>query len=792
MAGFGRWSVALVAAAAASVWIGLDHLAVRLAGPPGFDVVYRDEQGATLARRSAPYLLAPDVLDGPRPGGVLEARAAFLSRSTGDYAFTLGSAGASSLMLDGAVLVRPRLERSQTVTRRLDAGLHSLAVSVRPGGRESGFALGIRLPGEPWRGRLIGPGDVVALSLADAQERLGSRAPLWLALLGWMPAATVALLLGLALLAVGPRRVLGWVDELASDEGGRRLCAALAFVAIVLPSLASLAQPGYYACHEEESYIVRLEQYQKALAGGVPMGRWFPDPVLGRGYPFLCLYAPLLYLIARPLLALGVTPLVFLKVLSAAAVTAGAWAIYRLIRRGVSSSAALLGTAVYVYAPYLHTDLFVRADIAETLGFAAFPLALLALDRVLDPRPTGLGRFASESLRDVGVLALALGALGTSHNIIAYFSIYFLALWMAVRWLGGELDRAGFRRALAGGVLGFLLTIFYAIPALVDSRRVWIEGITHGYYSYKRNFIPVGHYLFSSVRNNFMRLHLGWPAAVLLMLGLAALMVQRRRGGKFLRPLLIAESVVGCGCAFLLATRLGRAFYLVVPLAKFVEFPWRMLLFSACLAPLSAAALDLLVARPWVRRAVGMGGAAVVVLLALPTSGAPAPLLRHHVSSENFLLSNPIDYVTSMNEYLPRTVQTDVPFFGLVARPRGAAGAEILSQSRSPGRYRAEVRAGQPAVIEFNAHWFPGWRATVDGRAVRIGPRGDAPMDQGGLIHVPVPAGVHQVEISYGRTPLRWVCDLISLAALALALALVSIGFFRSWTIHEMGSKLAR
>src|SRR5260370_22788215 len=113
---------------------------------------------------------------------------------------------------------------------------------------------------------------------------------------------------------------------------------------------------------------------------------------------------------ARLMLALGVAPLVFLKVLSAAAVTAGAWAIYRLIRRRASSAAALLGTAVYVYAPYLHTDLFVRADIAETLGFAAFPLALLALDRVLDPRPPGPGRFAPETLRDVALLGLALAA----------------------------------------------------------------------------------------------------------------------------------------------------------------------------------------------------------------------------------------------------------------------------------------------------------------------------------------------------------------------------------------------
>src|SRR5260370_26637536 len=109
--------------------------------------------------------------------------------------------------------------------------------------------------------------------------------------------------------------------------------------------------PGYYACHEEESYIVRLIEYDWAFRGGVPMGRWWPDPVLGRGYPFLCLYAPLLYLLSGPLLWLGIAPLTVVKMMSAALVAVGGLALYLLARRRTGRPASLLALALYLSAP---------------------------------------------------------------------------------------------------------------------------------------------------------------------------------------------------------------------------------------------------------------------------------------------------------------------------------------------------------------------------------------------------------------------------------------------------------
>ena len=129
---------------------------------------------------------------------------------------------------------------------------------------------------------------------------------------------------------------------------------------------------------------MRLVEYAIAIRDGVPMGRWWPDPVFGRGYPFLCLYAPLLYLVATPFMLLGVSGLAIIKIVSALLVVAGIAGTYGVARRRASRPAALAAVVLFVYAPYLQTDLWIRADIAESLGFACFPLTLFALDVALD------------------------------------------------------------------------------------------------------------------------------------------------------------------------------------------------------------------------------------------------------------------------------------------------------------------------------------------------------------------------------------------------------------------------
>lgn len=770
------WPATAALAGALVVWLAVEALAWRVPGPPGFDVTISDAGGALLTRARAEKLLTPEIAPTPPPHARLVARATFLAARSGVYVWQLGASCASSLRVDGVELYAPRPGRVAFKQQLLAAGLHELEIAMPDADGAGAIAFGVRPPWRPWRGALAGPGFVVALPRAEVAARLGAHPVAMLWLLGAAPTLVLLIALvvvGLGLGAAGRARVRAFAAALVDDEAGRRFLVALAFVVLVVPLLSPLLQPGFFACGEEESYIVRLGEYAKAIRGGVPLGRWWPDPVLGRGYPFLCLYAPLLYLLATPLLLVGVSPVGVVKILSGVVIVAGGAAVHRLARLRGSAAAALLAAALFLYAPYLHTDVYIREDLAESIAFACFPLALLALERALDAAP-------ARAAADVAWLALAVGALGSAHNITAYFAVYFLALWVGLRVALRTTTTQGIARAAAGGVLGFLLCVFYALPALADSKRVWIERLMTGYYN------PAGHFMsplafFHAPPRWDMLLYVGWPATLALVAGVVAVCARRPPGEPIAsRPpgarVLAILAAAGMVLAFLIATKpTGRWFVKYVPLANHMTFPWRLLLFAGSLAPLCVpAALDGFVRSARARWLVSASCAALLVITLAPWYGPPAPLVRSRLDIETFLRGLEVDYVTSMNEYLPNTVKRTVPRFGDVVHVVSGA-ATIEAPARAPGRYSATVDAREPATLEFNAHWFPGWRATVDGAAHAIGPGADG-FDTGGLIRVRVPPGRHTIALRYGRTPIRWMCDAVSLAALLGVLALLAVG----------------
>ena len=667
------------------------------------------------------------------------------------------------MTVDGAWTHAPRPGRVAGKEQTLAAGLHAIEVRMPSADAAGGIALAVKPPDRRWRAPLLGPGDVVAAPVAELQKHLGPRAIAIVRALDAAPAALTLLAIVVAALAIGRARrarVAAYARALAADPLAQRAGIVLAFIAILWPMLAPMFAPGFYACAEEESYIVRLAEYKLALLGGVPFGRWWPDPVFGRGYPFLCLYAPLLYIVATPPLLLGLSSLHTVKLVSIALVAVGAAATYRTARRRASRPASLVALVLFTYAPYLHTNLWVRQDLAESLGFACFPLAIHFLDRALD------GDEGRAEL-DIAWLALSLFAVGSCHNITAYFSVYFLVLWIVMRLGLRTVGRAGFRRAVAGAALGFLLTVGYAVPAIGDAQRVWMVRVMVGYYYPLGHFIDLGKVLIAPPKWGH-QWYVGVPGTLALVAGIVAVVARRPRGQSLRQPsarLLALLSASGVILALALASKpIGWPVVKYVPLANYVQFPWRMFTFAGCLAPLCApAAVDGFLSSPRARWIAAAIASVVVIGFLVPEFGPAAPLVRSRLHPQEYLRSLETDYVTSMNEYLPKTVKRTVRPFGEVAHVV-AGNAQLAPMSRSPGRYDAVADGTTDSVVEFNAHWFPGWRATVDDAPARIGP--GAEFDDGGLIRVRVPPGRHAIALRYGRTPLRAACDTISFLAL--------------------------
>jgi hypothetical protein len=76
----------------------------------------------------------------------------------------------------------------------------------------------------------------------------------------------------------------------------------------------------------------------------------------------------------------------------------------------------------------------------------------------------------------------------------------------------------------------------------------------------------------------------------------------------------------------------------------------------------------------------------------------------------------------------------------------GAAG-RIVAADEGMSRMAATVDAAGPATLVWSRTAFPAWRATVDGAAVTIVAAGDH------LVGVPLPAGVHRVDVWWPAGP---------------------------------------
>ncbi len=102
------------------------------------------------------------------------------------------------------------------------------------------------------------------------------------------------------------------------------------------------------------------------------------------------------------------------------------------------------------------------------------------------------------------------------------------------------------------------------------------------------------------------------------------------------------------------------------------------------------------------------------------------------------------------------------PLFKKLLVPDGvavrSAGGGLLSA-------RWELHLPAPETVTLAVHYFPGWRAEVDG-ARRLIVAGEQ-----GRLQIRLPAGRHELVVTWTRTPVRWLADGLSLLSLAVVAA---------------------
>jgi hypothetical protein len=512
--------------------------------------------------------------------------------------------------------------------------------------------------------------------------------------------------------------------------------------------------------------------------------RWFVNLHYGFGAPVFNFYAPLSYYIPLIFRLFNLplpTSLLLGYVLAFAVAIFGTyhWAnnLFDSPNHPTAQPAGanhpttgLIASAAFALSPYLYLNTLHRGAYPELWGLALAPWLLWSAHRLaLGPNPRS--RLSFVVIQSALILTHTLSALIFSP--IALF--YLITLLLSAGNRRSTLRILGFW--LLGFGLSLALTAFFTLPVLLESKDIQLfRTFLPGDLDYRNNFLTLST-LLSPPANfdphlvfNAMPASLPWPQLALAAVSLPLL----RKTQYALRVILLTAF---CLLLSFLTLSTSAPLWNNLPLARFIQFPWRLVgpasLFLAALAGVSlsrssrltfvvslfAVASFFLFSLSWTYH---------TNFTSLPATVTPADAVNYETATGQL-------GTTSTGEYLPRWV-TELP----APDTLNFTAADIPSRLAPPPAnvtfdvsrltlHREDIAYTSPSpfTATFNRFYFPGWAATVDGQPVE--PRPSTP---NGLITVAAPAGQHTLRLELRPTAPQLAGISLSLVTLAALLLL--------------------
>jgi hypothetical protein len=538
-----------------------------------------------------------------------------------------------------------------------------------------------------------------------------------------------------------------------------------------------LAWLDWFTSHEMVSYVVRTVEWTVELRAGALYPRWCPDFYGGYGAPFFVFHGPVVYGLAGLLHATALGPFWSLKVVMLlASVLAGVGSYALVLGETRDRDAALLGAAAYLAAPYRLGDLYERGDLAEFTCIALLPL-VIALYRAV-AREALPGR--AQRLAVAASVAHALMIM--THPVLGLWGTLVVGLVVLVSVVQSVAQHKGRGLALVAAVAGApALAGMYIVPAIAYRGMVRTSVMVTSVYDPTENWASFAALFAGRIpefTRNFLRIGPLWVLAAIVVL--VALAKNPRRAW---------PALVWFGFAGLLLLAVGphgNALWATksLPLAAFIQFPWRLLgpaalLVSLALGIAGAAATEHL-SEALRTRIAAIVAALLLFFVAWPYVGAKAMATDDvPVDADNirqWMLST-----TTADEFLPNG--GSAPARAATDLVTGADGVVVVEHTSNVGSHhllalRAESDGAQ---VSLALHAFPGWTVATDSAPGDVKAALDT--DSRGLLRLRLPtAGEYRLRVWYGVSGAALVGGCVTgLAALVMGLLLMRTGHRRPW-----------
>ena len=239
----------------------------------------------------------------------------------------------------------------------------------------------------------------------------------------------------------------------------------------VLPVLAFL-YPGLPITHDGQDHVARIANFYQNLTEGVLIPRWAENLNWGYGHPILEFLYPLPSYIASIFHFVGFSLVDSTKIVFILGMILSLPFMYLWLSQFTSKYAALFGAVLYTYAPYRFVEVYVRGDIGENLAFPFIPLVLYFIYKL----------YKKNDYKSAILGGVSLALLILSHNAISLMFMPFIIAYVLLLIYLSKNRKSLIINLSSLIILGFSLSAFFWIPALLEGKYTLRNIVTKGTY----------------------------------------------------------------------------------------------------------------------------------------------------------------------------------------------------------------------------------------------------------------------------------------------------------------------